>query len=398
LNPFLPIALRTQLHDVMKKYSQVRAMLAITKASLRSISRSPSAVIFSLVFPFIFILVFGFIGGNGGRQSYKIVIDPSSDTMNDLFTALKNTEGVKIMRYRSAEDQKNEFDKGRFAAVVTISKNTGMGTPYSISIKSTSASSDQWPQLKALIERKITEVSDKKYAGRPSYANFDFDPKRDITQIREYKTIDFILPGQLGFSLLSTGVFGVAFMFFNLRNTLVLKRFFATPVNRAYIVLGEALSRITFQMITAIVIIAVGHYCFDFTLMNGFETFLEMMVLSFIGLVVFMGFGYIISGLAKNDSSIPPFANLITMPQFLLSGTFFSIDVFPHWLQTIARLLPLTYLNQAMRSVAFEGTHFWNVTTEISIASLSFNLPVIFILLLWGIAVYIVAIKVFKWE
>ncbi|HEX2683213.1 MAG TPA: ABC transporter permease, partial [Ferruginibacter sp.] len=241
-------------------------------------------------------------------------------------------------------------------------------------------------------------VSDKKYAGRPTYASFNFDNKRDVTEIRQYKTIDFILPGQLGFSLLSTGVFGVAFMFFNLRNTLVLKRFFATPVKRTYIVLGEALSRITFQMLTAIVIIAVGHYSFGFTLIHGFETFLEMMFLSFIGLVVFMGFGYIISGLAKNDSSIPPFANLITMPQFLLSGTFFSIDVFPHWLQVIARLLPLTYLNQMMRSVAFEGAHFWNVTTPISMGSLNFDLPVILILFLWGIAVYIVAIRVFKWE
>ncbi|MEO7523752.1 MAG: ABC transporter permease, partial [Ferruginibacter sp.] len=128
------------------------------------------------------------------------------------------------------------------------------------------------------------------------------------------------------------------------------------------------------------------------------ETFLEMLILSFIGLVVFMGFGYIISGLAKNDSSIPPFANLITMPQFLLSGTFFSIDAFPHWLQVIAKLLPLTYLNQAMRSVAFEGIHFWNVTTGINLGSMHFQLPVVFILLLWGIIVYIAAIKVFKWE
>ncbi len=380
------------------KYNQLKAMLAITRASLRSISRSPSAVIFSFVFPFIFILVFGFIGGNGGKPSYKIVIDPASDTMNDLFTAIRNTEGVKIMKYKSPQEQKEALDEGKFAAVLTISKNTGSVTPYNVSFKSTSSSSDQWPQLKSMIERRINEVSNKIYAGRPSYATLDYDYVRDIAQVREFKTIDFILPGQLGFSLLSTGVFGVAFMFFNLRNTLVLKRFFATPISKTYIVLGEALSRITFQMITAVVIILVGHYCFDFTLVNGIETFIEMLILSFLGLVVFMGFGYIISGLAKNDSSIPPFANLITMPQFLLSGTFFSVDVFPHWLQIIARLLPLTYLNQAMRSVAFEGMHFWNVTTEISIASLRFNLPVIFILLLWGIAVYAVAIRVFKWE
>src|ERR1700733_1807361 len=116
----------------MQKYSQVKAMLAITKASLTAISRSPSAVIFSFVFPFIFILVFGFIGGNGGKQIYKIVIDPASDTTNDLFAAIKNTDGVRIMRYKSAVDQKKDLDEGRIAGTVSITKNTGSATPYSI--------------------------------------------------------------------------------------------------------------------------------------------------------------------------------------------------------------------------------------------------------------------------
>ena len=81
---------------------------------------------------------------------------------------------------------------------------------------------------------------------------------------RVYRRIDFILPGQLGFSLLSAGVFGVAFMFFNLRQQLVLKRFFATPIRRTYIVLGEAISRVLFQMMTAIIIIGLGTAAFQF--------------------------------------------------------------------------------------------------------------------------------------
>jgi len=51
-------------------YSQIRAMLAITKASFRALLRSPSAIVFSVLFPLIFILVFGFIGG-GGRMTFK---------------------------------------------------------------------------------------------------------------------------------------------------------------------------------------------------------------------------------------------------------------------------------------------------------------------------------------
>ena len=368
------------------KYSQLRAMWAITKGSLRSIMRSPSAIIFSFVFPFIFILVFGFIGNSGGVQSIKIIADNNSDTANDLYTAIKNTKGVKILRYTDDKQRREDMEKGRVAGIMRIDKNVGAATPYSVSLKSTTSSDDKWPQLKALLESKINAISNAKNPGRPAYAAFNFDYRKDIEEIRQYKTIDFILPGMLGFSLLSSGVFGVAFMFFNLRNTLVLKRFFATPISRTYIVLGEAISRIIFQMMTAVVIIGAGYLFFGFTLINGWITFLEMLVLSFIGLMVFMGFGFIVSGLAKNDSSIPPFANLITMPQFLLGGTFFSIDVFPKWLQPISKSMPLTHLNTAMRKIAFEGQNLWDVRLEIGI------------LLLWAIVIYAIAIKVFKWE
>lgn len=368
------------------RYSQWQAMFAITKASLRSVLRSPSAIIFSFVFPFIFIIVFGFIGNGNGRQSFRIVMENNSDTANELFTALKNTEGVKIVKFNTPPEQKLAQQKGRIAGIINIQKTTNPAIPYSVQLKSTTSSNDQWPQLKTLIESKINEVSNNKFADRPTYALFDFNYKKDITEIRQYKTIDFILPGQLGFALLSAGVFGVAFMFFNLRNTLVLKRFFATPISRAYIVLGEALSRVIFQMTTAIVIIGAGYFFFGFTLINGWQTFFEMLLLSFIGLIIFMGFGFIVSGIAKSDSTIPPLANLITMPQFLLGGTFFSIEAFPKWLQPISKAMPLTHLNDAMRSVAFEGMSLWDVRTEIGI------------LILWGVIAYLVAIKVFKWE
>jgi ABC-2 type transport system permease protein len=83
---------------------------------------------------------------------------------------------------------------------------------------------------------------------------------------------------------------------------------------------------------------------------------------------------------------IPPVANIVTLPQFLLAGTFFSIDVFPAWLQPICRVLPLTHFNDAMRKIAFEGAHLGNCLPEIGV------------LVLWGVVVYAVAVKVFKWE
>jgi ABC-2 type transport system permease protein len=370
----------------MQKYSHVRAMLAITKASLRAIFRSPSAVVFSFVFPFIFILVFGFIGEGGGVPVYKIAIDKNSDTTNALYDSIKVNNRLRIVRFQTEQDLRTNLVKGKIAGIVKITKTNQESPAYEYSISTTSASDDKWPQVLPLLNAIGNKISDAKFTGRPSYASQNKMKPVEREVVREYKTIDFILPGQLGFSLLSSGVFGVAFMFFNLRNTLVLKRFFATPITRTYIVLGEGLARVIFQMLTAIVIILAGKFLFGFTLVDGVSTFLEMLVLSFIGLLVFMGLGFIVSGLAKSDSAIPPFANLLTLPQFLLGGTFFSVEAFPKWLQPISKALPLTHLNTAMRAVAFEGQNLWDVKNEIGI------------LLLWGVAVYAVAIKVFKWE
>jgi ABC-2 type transport system permease protein len=370
----------------MQQYSQLKAMLAITKASLRAIFRSPSAVIFSFVFPFIFILVFGFIGNNNGVPVYKIALDKNCDTINSLFDSIKASKRIRIVRYQNDAALQSDLKKGRIAGVFKIVKSNTPVPAYAYAISTTSASDDQWPQLFPVIDGIVSKISNTLYPSRPTYAINGFDYKKDRAEVREYKTIDFILPGQLGFSLLSSGVFGVAFMFFNLRTTLVLKRFFATPISRTYIVLGEGLARVLFQMLTAIVIILVGRFFFGFTLVHGAQTLFEMLFLSFLGLIVFMGLGFIVSGLAVSDSTIPPLANLITLPQFLLGGTFFSVEAFPKWLQPISKALPLTHLNTAMRAVAFEGQSLWEVKNEIGI------------LLLWGVIVYAVAIKVFKWE
>jgi ABC-2 type transport system permease protein len=365
-------------------YSQIRAMLAITKGSLKAILRSPSAVVFSIAFPLIFILVFGFIGGGNGKQSVKIAIDPISDTTSPIYAALTNLSSIKIVT-GSADTLQQELEKGIITAQVAVVKTGLLSPAYAIQIKSSGAVMPQNIQLlQSILNGVIAGLNQKYFATNQTVATVN----ATITQIpgRAYKTIDFILPGQLGFSLLSSGVFGVAFLFFNLRQQLVLKRFYATPIKRAYIVLGEALSRVIFQLLTAIIVIGVGHFAFGFTLVHGISTFLTIMLLSFIALILFMGFGFIVSGLAKNESTIPPFANLFTLPQFLLAGTFFSVDAFPTWLQPICNALPLTHFNNAMRNIAFEG------------ASLAACSKELLILGLWIVGVYAVAFKTFKWD
>ncbi|CAL1519555.1 ABC transporter permease [Chitinophaga sp. MM2321] len=365
-----------------EKYSQWRAMLAITKGSLRGIFRSPSAVVFSLGFPLVFILVFGFIGSSS--VSVKVGVDRHTDINSQFYKGLTQVKTLKLITDQPAEEMEDDLKKGRIIAILNILPKTGADSVpgYTVHIKTSTASDVSKKAILLSVLKNVTGVLDERAYERPTVATFTTEEVPG----REFKTIDFILPGQLGFALMSAAVFGTAFLFYGMRQTLVLKRFFATPIKRTYIVLAEALSRMTFQLISSVVIIGLGHFAFGFTLVHGFATFLEMLVLSVFGLLVFMGFGFVVSSIAKNESTIPPLANIITLPQFLLAGTFFPIDSFPAWLQPVCKIMPLTYLIDALRKVAFEGQHLWHVGWDIAI------------LTLWGVVVYAVAVKVFRWE
>src|SRR5439155_1295048 len=141
-------------------YNQLRAMLAITKASFRSIFRNPSAVVFSFVFPLIFILVFGFIGG-GGRISLKVSFDKNSDTTNPVYQVLKKVSGITIVQGPD-KDINEDLEKGRITAVISIKKNQNTSSPaYIIYIKTSEAVNPQNTQVLQSILSGIISSIDK---------------------------------------------------------------------------------------------------------------------------------------------------------------------------------------------------------------------------------------------
>jgi ABC-2 type transport system permease protein len=206
------------------------------------------------------------------------------------------------------------------------------------------------------------------------------------TDVRQSRYIDFALPGQIGFSLLSTAIFGTVFGFIALKRELVLKRMFATPTRGLTLLLAQGASRLFFALMQTAVILLMGVLVFHFYLPHGWITLIEMLVLSTIGLIAFLGFGFFMAGLANDENSASPLVNLVTLPQFLLSGVFFSADNFPNWVQPIAQNLPLSYFNVAMRKITTEGLHLVDAW------------PYLLGLLLWGIIMYIAAARTFRWE
>ncbi len=370
-------------------YSQWGAMLAISKASFRSMLRSPSAIIFGLLFPLVFIVVFGFI--NPSNVKFDVTIDQRSDTTGELYAALKSNSSL---RFRTVEDgqQEERLQKGRIDAILFLQTNPE--NQEEVVVTTSKASRERANIVEALIQEVVSSVNSRRldvlFKTTPDSLRISsaqrYAMKTALIPGREYKTIDFILPGQLGFSILSAGVFGTAFVFFSLRQTLVLKRFFATPIKRPFIILGEALSRVTFQLLGSLMIILIGHFVFEFTLVEGGWTVVKLLLFAAIGQLVFMGFGFVVSGIARNESTIPPIANMITLPQFLLCGTFFPIDAFPSWLQAISRILPLTYLNDSFRRIAFEGAPLLDLLPQLGVIGL------------WGVLVFFLAVRFFRWE
>jgi len=377
-----------------KNYSQLRAMKAIAVASFRSIIRNPSAVVFSIAFPLVFIVAFGFINGNSIKM--EVGIDPQSDTTGTIYHSFINSPNVELKTQFTAAELNERLNRGRIDAVLKFDKASSTNTEV-VEIITSQASREKGMFVRSLVTNLIDKQNIEYYKNVSLHVDSSIiERARETTKPtelretkisgREYKMIDFILPGQLGFSILSAAVFGTAFVFFSLRQTMVLKRFFATPIRRPYIILGEALSRLIFQLLGSSVIIVIGHFVFGFTLINGIWTALEMLLLSALGLIVFMGFGFVVSGIAKSENVIPPIANIITLPQFLLCGTFFPIDAFPKWLQIISKALPLTYLNDALRMIAFEGAGLMDISSQL------------LVLVLWGVVVYAAAIRFFRWE
>jgi ABC-2 type transport system permease protein len=364
---------------MQKKYNQGKALAAISKATLLAIIKNPGSIFFSLIFPLVFVWIFGSFGG-GGASKFKVAVSKGSDTTNQLYGIIAAFPLLDVNHYSDTTAERIDLEKGRLTAVLTIAStlNDAKELTYKIKVTSTNASVQEVAQLIPILENIAARLN-------PHPSNL-VAIEKNMYAVRQYKQIDFVLPGQIGFSILFSTLFGIAFTFYNLREQLVLKRFYASPVNKLNILLGIGFSRLCFQLLNVIVLIIVGKLFLGFTLSHGLLTFLEMIFLSVLMLFVLMGVGLIFSSIVKSDSTIPLLINLFALPQMLLSGTFFSITVFPSWMQTLCKFLPLTHFNMAMRKISFEG---------LSLIDCWQNLGVIG---LWGICIYVIVYKIFKWE
>jgi ABC-2 type transport system permease protein len=363
--------------------NQLKAAFTISKFSLLATLKSPTSIVFSLLFPIIFITVFGSMVGDKAPVM-KVVISAETDTAGILYKAIAKNPSISLQKRMPAADAINALKKGQITAIINIATDsTRLPIPhYLIHLQTVQAANGSVEMLETVLNEIINHINQQVFPNNTSIATLS------VYKVpgRIYRSIDFILPGQLGFSMLMAGVYGSSFLLFSLRQGLVLKRLRTTPVKRRSIILGEMLSRLFFHIISFIIMVALGYYAFQFTLVNGFATFIEMLVFSLFGLNIFLGIGFIISGVVENENSISPIANTVVLPQILLCGLFFPIESYPHWLQHFCNILPLTLFTDGLRKIAFENTHIWQMPAAVGG------------LIIWTLIILPLSIKAFRWE
>ena len=101
--------------------------------------------------------------------------------------------------------------------------------------------------------------------------------------------------------------------------------------------------------------------------------------------LMFTGLGMIIARFVKDPDGADAAANVITFPMMFLSGTFFPLSQMPLFMQTIAQVLPLTYVNEGLRASMIFGQ------SQTAI----FNTAIITVL---GLACIAIGSWITKWE
>lgn len=203
-----------------------------------------------------------------------------------------------------------------------------------------------------------------------------------ITEVGS-RYIDFLIPGLLGMNLMGTGIWSIAFSVTVARNRRVLKRLVATPMRRSHFLLSQILGRLVFLIPEIVILVGMGWLAFDVAVRGSL---LFLLAICLLGAMTFCGLGLLVGSRVNTIEGASGLANLIMLPMWVLSGVFFSSERFPDSVQPFIRALPLTALNEALRGVINEGAGL----TELA--------PQLAILAVWGITVFAVALKIFRWR
>jgi ABC-2 type transport system permease protein len=204
-----------------------------------------------------------------------------------------------------------------------------------------------------------------------------------VVSERGSRYIDFLIPGLMGLNIMGGGLWGVGFLIVDLRVKKLFKRFLATPMNRADFLWSILTARMVFIFPEILTLLLVGWLGFGVPIYcNPFTIALVILV----GVLAFDGIGLLIACRVEKTETVSGLMNLVMLPMWLASGTFFSSKRFPEVVQPIVQALPLTQLNDALRAVMLEGAGVADVSRHL------------LILAGWALVTFVLALRWFRWR
>jgi len=377
--------------------------LAVTKNWIRS----RSGLFFSIMFPVLLLIVFGaiFSGGGGGGASTLFVqnLDRKSDgTVTELSSAfvgaLNSTKVFAIKDVPADADAKvwarnNLGPLGGNIRIVTISKGfqddllngtlkVRVGISYGLlsetyqyltlygglnetqrtiyeqglaqlrqyneilpdSRTSLTIALDASDQSGAVIKNIVINVANAFNYGLIGATNV-IEFKDDSVTSNRYGAVDYYLPGIIAAFIMTNGIIALTSNTTEFKRRGIIKRLSITPLTKFDWIIGNVLSQTLLSIMLTAIMIVVGWIVFRVQAIPDALT----IILIFLGSVMFSGLGMVLGGLVKDVEAASALGNAIAFPMMFLSGTYFPMEIMPSYLQSISRVLPLTYFSEGLR-------------------------------------------------
>jgi ABC-2 type transport system permease protein len=365
--------------------------------SIKTFSREKSAMFFTIAFPIILILVFGTIFLNQDNASFDLYVqdldrtDSSAQLVktlerNGTFTITTIDPTVDAMRY--AQEKKvslalvipGGYEKAfarRLGLVGGVPVAAFADPRASVTVTYIYDASASSASTKIQILRAGFALVNQGMSGQPPFIR----TVETSMRTKKYRFIEFFVPGIIAMSVMTSSLSGAVNMNAELRQKGVIRKLSTTPITRTDWILSNILYQFVLAVISAMAILVVSYAVFSVRLqINGW-----LFVLIALEVFAFGGIGMILSRVANEAESAAAGANFIMFPMMFLSGSFFPLELMPGFLQTIARVLPLYYVNEGLRAAMVLGDNMGAVRCAAMIG-------------MFAAVVFVLGIKTTRWE
>jgi ABC-2 type transport system permease protein len=366
---------------------QLMTVVVFTKLNTRRFMRDRLAQFFAIVFPLIFLLVFGSLNSGNNNVSFKVAIINQSKTAFSK-KLVKQIDTSNIFKVSGSATTIALADKqisnSQIDGIILLPSSFGTvkeGQPYPSGQAKVIYSENDAATATSL--STVLACHFKSIYSKYVPLNQPFTVANQQLNHKSLTSFDYTFSGLLGFSIIGLGVFGPVNVFPELKKQGILRRLHTTPLRVWQYFLatmfGQAITGIVAIVIQFIVAIELFHLKVD-------GNYTEIFLFIIFSIFMILGLGLAIGGWAKNERQAAPLSNIVVFPMLFLSGTFFPRYIMPIWLQKVTDFLPLTPVIDGLRQLTTEGQNLINIGPQLGLIAA------------WFIVIYFIAFRVFKWE